>query len=185
MRRSPLSGLCTGDCASELTARIPSQRSSIAARRPVRAGQGRPIGPLAHLPEHADAEAPSVPIWSGVAGSCPCTLSSCLDMRSPGHLRLSGAYTWTRVIGWLRRKHHRSTVKGLRRRYCGGGWWPGTPERQLFNPANALPIPGHSVPDSVAGRGSTSHTNHDGTCGASVARKRTRRVRRRLGEAHR
>jgi hypothetical protein len=90
MRRSPLSALCTGDCASELTARIASQRSSIAARRPVRAGQGRPIGPLAHLPEHADAEAPSVPIWSGVAGSCPCTLSSCLDMRSPGHLRLSG-----------------------------------------------------------------------------------------------
>jgi RNA-directed DNA polymerase len=45
-----------------------------------------------------------------------------------------GAYTWARVIGWLRRKHRRITVKELRRRYCGGGWWPGK-ERQLFNPA--------------------------------------------------
>jgi RNA-directed DNA polymerase len=45
------------------------------------------------------------------------------------------AYTWRRVFEWLRRKHRRSTVKELRRRYCGGGWWPGTEERQLFNPA--------------------------------------------------
>src|SRR3954465_8890439 len=45
------------------------------------------------------------------------------------------SYTWARVWGWLRRKHRRSTVKELRRRYCGGGWWPGTKERQLFNPA--------------------------------------------------
>jgi RNA-directed DNA polymerase len=45
------------------------------------------------------------------------------------------AYTWARVIGWLRRKHRRITWKGLRRRYCGGGWWPGTSERVLFNPA--------------------------------------------------
>jgi RNA-directed DNA polymerase len=45
------------------------------------------------------------------------------------------AYTWARVIGWLRRKHRRITVKELRHRYCAGGWWPGTKERQLFNPA--------------------------------------------------
>jgi RNA-directed DNA polymerase len=45
------------------------------------------------------------------------------------------AYTWARVIGWLRRKHRRITWRELRRRYCGGGWWPGTTERQLFNPA--------------------------------------------------
>ena len=45
------------------------------------------------------------------------------------------AYTWRRVFEWLRRKHRRSTVKELRRRYCEGGWWPGTEERQLFNPA--------------------------------------------------
>lgn len=45
------------------------------------------------------------------------------------------AYTWARVIRWLRRKHRRITVKDLRRRYCGGRWWPGIPDRQLFNPA--------------------------------------------------
>lgn len=45
------------------------------------------------------------------------------------------AYTWARVIGWLRRKHRRITWKELRRRYCAGGWWPSTTERQLFNPA--------------------------------------------------
>jgi RNA-directed DNA polymerase len=45
------------------------------------------------------------------------------------------AYTWARVIGWLRRKHRRITWKELRRRYCAGGWWPATTERALFNPA--------------------------------------------------
>ena len=44
------------------------------------------------------------------------------------------AYTWARVIGWLRRKHRRITLKELRRRYCAGGWWPSTTETQLFNP---------------------------------------------------
>jgi RNA-directed DNA polymerase len=43
-------------------------------------------------------------------------------------------YLWHRVFGWLCRKHRRTTVKDLRR-YCGGGWWPATGERQLFNPA--------------------------------------------------
>jgi RNA-directed DNA polymerase len=46
-----------------------------------------------------------------------------------------GAYTWARVFAWLRRKHRRSTVKAIRCRYCGGRWWPTTPERELFNPA--------------------------------------------------
>jgi RNA-directed DNA polymerase len=45
------------------------------------------------------------------------------------------SYTWARVIRWLRRKHRRITVKELRRRFCGGGWWPVTEERSLFNPA--------------------------------------------------
>ena len=45
------------------------------------------------------------------------------------------SYTWARVIRWLRRKHRRITVKDLRRRFCGGRWWPGTEERTLFNPA--------------------------------------------------
>jgi RNA-directed DNA polymerase len=45
------------------------------------------------------------------------------------------AYAWARVIRWLRRKYRRITVKDLRRRFCGGGWWPGAEERTLFNPA--------------------------------------------------
>ena len=45
------------------------------------------------------------------------------------------AYAWARVIRWLRRKHRRITAKDLRRRFCGGGWWPRTEERTLFNPA--------------------------------------------------
>ena len=45
------------------------------------------------------------------------------------------SYTWARVMRWLRRKHRRITVKELRRRFCGGGWWPITEERALFNPA--------------------------------------------------
>ncbi|MGP3921522.1 group II intron reverse transcriptase/maturase [Nonomuraea sp. 10N515B] len=43
-------------------------------------------------------------------------------------------YTWTQVIGWLRRKHHRSNWKDLRRRYCDGGWWPASEARELFSP---------------------------------------------------
>ncbi|MFB7476834.1 group II intron maturase-specific domain-containing protein [Kitasatospora sp. NPDC056184] len=34
------------------------------------------------------------------------------------------SYLWGRVIGWLRRQHARMTWKDLRRRFCGGGWWP-------------------------------------------------------------
>ena len=32
------------------------------------------------------------------------------------------------------RKHRRIIVQQLRRRYCGGRWWPGTSGRELFNP---------------------------------------------------
>jgi RNA-directed DNA polymerase len=46
-----------------------------------------------------------------------------------------GHYTWERVIGWLRRKHPKTTWKNLRRRYCGGRWWPRGQERELFDPA--------------------------------------------------
>jgi RNA-directed DNA polymerase len=41
---------------------------------------------------------------------------------------------WAQVIRWLRRKHRGITWKALRRRYCGGGWWPAGKDRQLFNP---------------------------------------------------
>jgi RNA-directed DNA polymerase len=40
-------------------------------------------------------------------------------------------YTWRRVIGWLRRKYHRSNWKQLRRRL--GGWWPRDERTALFD----------------------------------------------------
>ena len=46
-----------------------------------------------------------------------------------------GAFTWRRVIGWLRRKHPRITWKQLRRRHLSGGWWPTENEVTLFNTA--------------------------------------------------
>ncbi|WP_420846239.1 group II intron maturase-specific domain-containing protein [Mycolicibacterium phocaicum] len=42
-------------------------------------------------------------------------------------------YTWQTVWRWLRRKHRKSTWKQLRRRYCGGGWWPTTEDRMLID----------------------------------------------------
>jgi len=45
------------------------------------------------------------------------------------------SYLWGRVIAWLRRKHRRITWKELRRRYCGGRWWPSGQELGMFNPA--------------------------------------------------
>jgi RNA-directed DNA polymerase len=45
------------------------------------------------------------------------------------------SYLWSRVMAWLRRKHRRSTWKELRRRYCGGRWWPSGQELGMFNPA--------------------------------------------------
>jgi len=44
------------------------------------------------------------------------------------------AFTWHRVVGWLRRKHRRSW-KWLRRRYLPG-WWPTDGRVTLFNPAS-------------------------------------------------
>jgi RNA-directed DNA polymerase len=49
-----------------------------------------------------------------------------------GYLR---KYAWERVFAWMHRKHPRRTWKELRRRYCAGGWWPASEDRQLFNPA--------------------------------------------------
>ncbi|MEU6019478.1 group II intron maturase-specific domain-containing protein [Streptomyces sp. NPDC047515] len=43
-------------------------------------------------------------------------------------------YTWQTVWRWMRRKHRRSTWKELRNRYCGGGWWPASENRELFDP---------------------------------------------------
>jgi RNA-directed DNA polymerase len=46
-----------------------------------------------------------------------------------------GAFTWRRVIGWLRRKHPRISWKQLRRRHLSAGWWPTENEVTLFNTA--------------------------------------------------
>jgi RNA-directed DNA polymerase len=43
-------------------------------------------------------------------------------------------YLWQTVWRWLRRKHRKSTWQQIRRQYCGGGWWPTTTEKALFNP---------------------------------------------------
>jgi len=42
------------------------------------------------------------------------------------------AYTWRRVIGWLRRKYHRANWKQIRR-HIGGGWWPLDEGTALFD----------------------------------------------------
>ena len=44
-----------------------------------------------------------------------------------------GHYVRDQVIRWLRRKHPRITWKELRRRFCGGGWWPASRDRELFS----------------------------------------------------
>jgi RNA-directed DNA polymerase len=45
-------------------------------------------------------------------------------------------YVWTRVWFWARRKHKGMGLKGFRRVYCAGGWWPVTERGQLFRPAS-------------------------------------------------
>jgi RNA-directed DNA polymerase len=42
-------------------------------------------------------------------------------------------YVWQTVWRWLRRKHRKTTWNQLRRRYCGGGWWPASEERELID----------------------------------------------------
>jgi len=42
---------------------------------------------------------------------------------------------WTRVWRWMRQKHSKSSVRGLRRRYCSGGWWPCDGGVVLLDPA--------------------------------------------------
>ncbi|MGF1597041.1 MAG: group II intron reverse transcriptase/maturase [Acidimicrobiales bacterium] len=54
-----------------------------------------------------------------------------VSSRAFQHLR---AFTWRRVMGWLRRKHPKATWKQIRRRYCPDGWWPAEPKIRLFNP---------------------------------------------------
>lgn len=46
------------------------------------------------------------------------------------------AFTWRRVVTWLRHKHRRANWKWLRQ-HCLTGWWPTESGRVLFNPGAA------------------------------------------------
>jgi RNA-directed DNA polymerase len=43
------------------------------------------------------------------------------------------SFTWRQVMAWLRRKHRKTGWKALRRRYCGGGWWPADGQTALLH----------------------------------------------------
>ncbi len=61
------------------------------------------------------------------------------------------AYTWRRVIGWLRRKYHRTNWKQIRRHL--GGWWPQDEGTALFDtrtvPVTPLPLPRRGHPHAL------------------------------------
>jgi RNA-directed DNA polymerase len=50
------------------------------------------------------------------------------------------AFLWRHVWSWIRRKHPKTNWKELRRRYCGGGWWPSDNGVTLFNPGKVRTI---------------------------------------------
>ena len=56
-----------------------------------------------------------------------------VSARTFQHLRM---IVWRQVFGWLRRKHPNTGWKKLRRRYCGGKWWPWDGQVTLFNPGS-------------------------------------------------
>jgi RNA-directed DNA polymerase len=43
------------------------------------------------------------------------------------------SFVWRQVMAWLRRKHRETGWKALRRRYCGGGWWPAEGQTMLLH----------------------------------------------------
>ena len=45
------------------------------------------------------------------------------------------AYTWRRVLCWLRRKHPKATWRWLKRRYLPR-WWPTDGETVLYDPGS-------------------------------------------------
>lgn len=55
--------------------------------------------------------------------------------------------------GTGRRKHPRATWKELRRRYCGGGWWPSGQKAVLFDPEKVTTqwyrFPGAKIPSPL------------------------------------
>jgi RNA-directed DNA polymerase len=58
-----------------------------------------------------------------------------VSARAFGYLRM---IVWRQVFGWLRRKHPNAGEKELRRRFCGGGWWPHDGQVVLFNPGSVV-----------------------------------------------
>jgi RNA-directed DNA polymerase len=50
------------------------------------------------------------------------------------------AFTWKHVWSWIRRKHPKTNWKELRRRYCGGGWWPSDNGVTLFDPGKVRTV---------------------------------------------
>jgi RNA-directed DNA polymerase len=58
-----------------------------------------------------------------------------VSARAFGYLRM---IVWRQVFGWLRRKHPNAGWKELRRRFCGGGWWPHDGQVVLFNPGSVV-----------------------------------------------
>src|ERR1019366_5182584 len=95
-----------------------------------------------------------------------------------GYLR---RYAWWRVLQWLRHKHRRNTWKDIRRQYGGGGWWPASHGRALFNPAGVhttrYRYRGQQIPAPWPAAGWGHPTLPDGTWGAPVAVRAARRVR--------
>src|SRR5256885_4203170 len=72
-------------------------------------------------------------------------------------------YAWQQVGRWLRRKHHRSAWKDLRRPYYkASAWWPASGDRQLFNPAKVgttrYRYRGTAIPTPLAVHSMRNHT---------------------------
>ncbi len=50
------------------------------------------------------------------------------------------AFLWKHVWSWIRRKHPKTNWKELRRRYCGGGWWPSDNGVRLIDPGKVRTV---------------------------------------------
>jgi hypothetical protein len=91
---------------------------------------------------------------------------------SSGTFGYLAAIAWRQVLAWLRRKHRRITWKALRRRYCGGRWWPARREHPAAphrdDQHDPVPVPGSSHPHPMAGR--DEHPRPHGACGEPGAR---------------
>jgi RNA-directed DNA polymerase len=99
----------------------PSKRSLQAVKAKVkeitRSDSNQPLGQLLHRLN---------PVLRGWCAYFRPGVSS----RTFNYLR---AYTWRRVVRWLRRKHRRANWRWLKRRYLPG-WWPTDGATALYNP---------------------------------------------------